>query len=335
MADQVRVFVSHHHSPEEDRLTAQLVRELEAAGADVWVDNQGITSGNFVAKISAGMAGRQWLVLVMTPAALRSPWVQEEVNTALHEVNAKRMLGVLPFVVQPCDERDMPLLWRALHRYDATRDYATARDGMFRAMGLRLPVPIARPAVSPISSRTAAPNITPPSKLVHVRSRNDALPDAGLPERMRRSQTPRSPNDVALSKSTSGMPLLSRRRMLIGSGAVAGVAALGGITWFVRRPQSSVTLPDHLASLGFGLYVNRGVQYIVAPLCDVPAGEFLMGSDPVKDTAATPDELPQNQVTLKAFQIAKHPLTVAEYASFVLSGYSAPQNPDSLGPVID
>jgi hypothetical protein len=34
MADQVRVFVSHHHSPEEDAFTARLVAGLEAAGGD-------------------------------------------------------------------------------------------------------------------------------------------------------------------------------------------------------------------------------------------------------------------------------------------------------------
>jgi hypothetical protein len=72
MAEQVRVFVSHHHSPDEDRSTAQLMRDLQAAGADVWVDDKGITSDDFVQKISEGLAGRQWLVLVMTPAALAS-----------------------------------------------------------------------------------------------------------------------------------------------------------------------------------------------------------------------------------------------------------------------
>jgi hypothetical protein len=35
VADQARVFVSHHHSSAEDVFTAQLVADLEAAGADV------------------------------------------------------------------------------------------------------------------------------------------------------------------------------------------------------------------------------------------------------------------------------------------------------------
>src|SRR5262249_2518165 len=99
-----RVFVSHHHSPEEDRFTAQLVADLEAAGADVWVDGKGITSDDFVQKISEGLTGRQWLVLIMTLEALRSPWVRREVNAALNEQTAGRMLGVLPLVMRPCAE---------------------------------------------------------------------------------------------------------------------------------------------------------------------------------------------------------------------------------------
>src|SRR5689334_1168270 len=99
MADQVRIFVSHHHSPEEDALTGRLVADLEAAGADVWVDTAGISAGSFVAKISEGLAGRQWVVVVMTPAALASEWVRAEVEAGLVEYHARRMLGVIPLVM--------------------------------------------------------------------------------------------------------------------------------------------------------------------------------------------------------------------------------------------
>jgi TIR domain len=86
MPEQVRVFVSHHHSPEEDAFTAHLVAYLEAAGADVWVDDARITADDFIKKINEGLTGRQWLVLVMRPNALRSQWVQAEVNAALLQV---------------------------------------------------------------------------------------------------------------------------------------------------------------------------------------------------------------------------------------------------------
>jgi len=136
MSEPARVFVSHHHSPKEDAATARLVGDLEAAGADVWVDYQGVASGSFVQKINEGLSGRQWLVLVMTNAALRSTWVQAEVNAALHQVNIGRMRGVIPIMMTRCDDAVIPPLWAQLHRYDATQDYETARDGLLRAIGL-------------------------------------------------------------------------------------------------------------------------------------------------------------------------------------------------------
>jgi hypothetical protein len=136
MAEKIGVFVSHHHSPEEDAFTVRLVADLEAAGADVWVDTGNITSGSFVQKINEGLAGRQWLVLVMTPGALGSPWVNDEVNAALHQVKIGRMRDVIPFVMTPCDEALIPPLWAQLHRYDATKNYEAARDALLRAIGL-------------------------------------------------------------------------------------------------------------------------------------------------------------------------------------------------------
>src|SRR6476620_6121288 len=123
MAEKIGVFISHHHSEEEDRFTSRLVTDLEIAGADVWVDDVRITSDDFIQKINEGLVGRQWLVLVMTPDALRSPWVQTEVNAALNQVRKGRMFGVIPMMAEPCDDADIPPLLDALHRYDATRNY--------------------------------------------------------------------------------------------------------------------------------------------------------------------------------------------------------------------
>jgi hypothetical protein len=75
MPEPVRVFISHHHSSEEDAFTTQLKSDLEAAGADVWMDDDRITSDDFIQKINEGLVGRQWLVLVLTPGALGSTWV--------------------------------------------------------------------------------------------------------------------------------------------------------------------------------------------------------------------------------------------------------------------
>jgi hypothetical protein len=135
MPDKVRVFVSHSHRDNE--FTARLVADLEAADADVWVDSQDIAYDDFVKKINEGLSGRQWLVLVMTPDALKSLWVHTEVNAAMTLVHKRLMRGVIPFVAKLCSEAEIPPLRGPLHRYDATTGYETALSGLLRAIGLR------------------------------------------------------------------------------------------------------------------------------------------------------------------------------------------------------
>jgi formylglycine-generating enzyme required for sulfatase activity len=49
----------------------------------------------------------------------------------------------------------------------------------------------------------------------------------------------------------------------------------------------------------------------------IPAGEFLMGSDPDKDEHAQENEQPQHTVYLPDYAMAKTPATNAQYAAFV------------------
>jgi formylglycine-generating enzyme required for sulfatase activity len=51
--------------------------------------------------------------------------------------------------------------------------------------------------------------------------------------------------------------------------------------------------------------------------CNVPAGLFTMGSNKSHDENASDSELSQHEVTLAAFQIAKYPVTNAQFAPFV------------------
>jgi formylglycine-generating enzyme required for sulfatase activity len=49
----------------------------------------------------------------------------------------------------------------------------------------------------------------------------------------------------------------------------------------------------------------------------IPAGAFRMGSDRAKDPDAYDDETPRHSVTLSAFAMARYPVTVAQYQTFV------------------
>jgi formylglycine-generating enzyme required for sulfatase activity len=84
--------------------------------------------------------------------------------------------------------------------------------------------------------------------------------------------------------------------------------------------------PERLQALGFCVWQaidEQGAevaQYFEPPLCEVPAGPFLMGSDKERDAEALKEELPQHSVTLAAFQIGTYPVTVTEYAYAVRAG---------------
>lgn len=93
------------------------------------------------------------------------------------------------------------------------------------------------------------------------------------------------------------------------------------------RPHSGDSAVDaSFQQKGFVALHHRGVEVIIPPLITVPAGAFLMGSDKQRDGRATRAELPQQIVTLEAFEIATYPLTVAEYADFLqATNHAAPE----------
>jgi len=80
------------------------------------------------------------------------------------------------------------------------------------------------------------------------------------------------------------------------------------------------TLPELLLALGYTTRTVDNTLAIVPPVCCVPAGAFLMGSEPSRDNAFRPDELPQHGVTLPGFEMARYPVTVAEYQRAVAAG---------------
>ena len=95
----------------------------------------------------------------------------------------------------------------------------------------------------------------------------------------------------------------------------------------------SPTLADRIA-----VSSERGLEHVVSELLKVvrpfkllepemiliPAGEFLMGSDPSVDKDAQPDEQPQHTVYLPDYYLAKTPVTNAQYAAFVQATFLQP-----------
>lgn len=79
-------------------------------------------------------------------------------------------------------------------------------------------------------------------------------------------------------------------------------------------------LPWPLPQLGFTGRVIDGIGVITPPLCEVPAGPYLSGSDPRRDPEASDTDPPVRSIVVPAFHIARFPLTIAEYDCAVRAG---------------
>src|SRR5688572_12470163 len=77
MGRDTPVFISYARSDERyaTELMDRLAREPDIAP---WQDRISMSPGDFEDQIKAGIDNATYLVLVMTPGALRSPWVEKE-----------------------------------------------------------------------------------------------------------------------------------------------------------------------------------------------------------------------------------------------------------------
>jgi formylglycine-generating enzyme required for sulfatase activity len=58
---------------------------------------------------------------------------------------------------------------------------------------------------------------------------------------------------------------------------------------------------------------------------DIPAGDFLMGNNPLPDTVSYPDESPEHSLFIDSFEISQTPITNEQYWQFTnATGYKTP-----------
>jgi formylglycine-generating enzyme required for sulfatase activity len=97
------------------------------------------------------------------------------------------------------------------------------------------------------------------------------------------------------------------------------VAAMyrGGMSGAVSAGSAAVAGDQHSVGGSRG----AGAEPVEAPITfdwvTIPAGKFWMGSDKQKGSSAYDDELPQHEVTLPAYRMARYPVTVAQFEQFV------------------
>ena len=116
-----QVFISH--ATADAAFAQRLAADLQRHGYRVWIAPQSIRPGEqWVAAINRGLEECGVMVLLLTPAAAVSPWVQMETNVAIELERA----GEIAFVPLLREKGRYPGLWRAYQWVSADGEYGAA-----------------------------------------------------------------------------------------------------------------------------------------------------------------------------------------------------------------
>ena len=140
-SQQLRIFLSS--AAEDGEFAGRLRRDLEAAGAQIRYPRLLPASppGEHAPEsASAALAESDWVVVVLTLAAIALPSVQSEVASALQGRTQGPARGIILVLAQPLDPATIPSLWVALERIDATQDYQAALAWLLARLRLNLPM---------------------------------------------------------------------------------------------------------------------------------------------------------------------------------------------------
>lgn len=97
----MKVFISY--AVQDKDLARDLATRLTEQGYDVWFDEWQVLPGdNFAKRVGEALDESDAMVVLISPAAMQSNWVREEINFAL---GSQRYAGrLVPVVVEPTDE---------------------------------------------------------------------------------------------------------------------------------------------------------------------------------------------------------------------------------------
>lgn len=114
-----KVFISY--SSADSGFAEKLAKNLENNGLDVWFDKWEIRIGDsIIEKISQGLNQNDYLVVVLSPNSVLSPWVNKELNICMMREIKERNVVVLPILHKECE---IPLFLLDKKIADFTKDY--------------------------------------------------------------------------------------------------------------------------------------------------------------------------------------------------------------------
>ncbi len=114
MAAPLKVFVSHNHK--DSAFCRTIVQALRDIGADPWYDEHNMGPGRLGPTIERELRARPAFVVILSPAALASQWVEDESRWAYNLWRKEKSRVILPVLAAPIKEGDIWLFLQDFKR---------------------------------------------------------------------------------------------------------------------------------------------------------------------------------------------------------------------------
>lgn len=118
-----QVFISHS-SADRPFVESELLPALHRRGFETWYSKHDIPGASqWESEIKGALKASRWFIVVVSPPALCSDWVQAEVHWALENMKGR----VIPLLVENCDLTDLHLKLIRLQHVDYRGNRTLAR----------------------------------------------------------------------------------------------------------------------------------------------------------------------------------------------------------------
>lgn len=96
------LFLSHNHA--DKPFVRRLAIDLGAQSIDYWLDDAEIKFGDsLIQKIRSGIDDVDYLVAILSPNSVNSPWVEKELDVAMTQEINNRRVKVIPLLLRHCE----------------------------------------------------------------------------------------------------------------------------------------------------------------------------------------------------------------------------------------
>lgn len=124
--DRLSAFMSHSH--EENAFCSRLNELVTQAGYEIWFDEAELRVGDIMPMIEQALSQCRVTIVVLSPIALQSRWVRQEIQTALQLYIEGQERIIIPVLAAQCEIPDELCFLRAFKRIQRPDGSAVGAD---------------------------------------------------------------------------------------------------------------------------------------------------------------------------------------------------------------